>query len=369
MKITVNRAALLAALKVTVPAAETRGTMPALACVRLDVSGRKLTISATDLTVSATAAIPCTGDDGMALVGAAPLLRIVDRLAGDEVKLATTGTHLEIGAGRSKVVEPTLAAREAVKIPYLDGAVSASPVDPVALAEVIDACAPAICVDETRFHLAGIQLTFAKGGHIRGASTDGHRAHLRAVDAKTTLCASAPVIVPGRALAIFRKVLDAAEGTAEIALKGLHLWIRVGEVAVGTKLIDATFPPVEQVVPATPLAATLNKAELIGAIRRSALASSEARGLMLDLANGEVCVSAADGDRSVKDHLKASATGPGQLCHCAAPRYVLEALQAVPGDEVAIYAGEQLSPVLFVAAGAEPTFAAGSLAVVMPMRR
>ena len=119
----------------------------------------------------------------------------------------------------------------------------------------------------------------------------------------------------------------------------------------------------------TPLAATLPKAELVGAIRRSALAASDTRGLLLDLVDGEVCISAADGDRSVKDYLKATATGPGNLVHCAAPRYVLEALQAVPGDEVSIYADDQLAPVLFAAAGAEPTFAAGSLAVVMPMRR
>jgi DNA polymerase-3 subunit beta len=367
MKITVNRAALLAALKVTVPAAETRGTMPALACVRLAVDGRKLTIAATDLTVSATAEVPCVGDDGVALVGAGALLKVVDRLAGDEVRLTATGPNLEIASGRSKVVEPTLAANQAVKILQPDG--PTSPVDPAALVEVLDACAPAICADETRFHLGGVQLTFGKDGNIRGASTDGHRAHLRAVDGKTTLYASAPVIVPGRALGLMRKVLDGAEGEATLALKGSHLWVRVGTVTIGTKLIDATFPPVEQVVPATPLAATLNKAELVGAIRRSALASSDARGLLLDLAGDEVCVSAADGDRSVRDYLKATATGPGKLVHCASPRYLLEAIQAVPGDDVSIYADDQLAPVLFAAAGADATFAAGSLAVVMPMRR
>lgn len=367
MKITVNRPALLAALKSTVPAADARATLPALSCVRLTVAGRKLSIAATDLTVLAVAELMCAGDDGVVLVGAQALLKAVDRMTGEQVTLTSSAANLEIASGRSRVVEPTLKAADAPKIhqpPDELASVSAS-----SLAEVLEACAPAICHDETRFHLNGVLLEYARGS-IRGASTDGHRAHLRAISSECGLVAS-PAIVPGRAIPLLLRLLGEAEADgAEVSLAGhRHLWVRVRGVTFATKLIEAQFPPIAQVIPETPLAVTLPKAPLVAAIRRASLASDDSRALSLDLVDGELVVAAADGDRSTRDVLELTVVGRGALAHGIAPRYALEALQAVPGDDVSIYGCDPLAPILFAAPGAAPTYAAGSVAVVMPMRR
>lgn len=69
------------------------------------------------------------------------------------------------------------------------------------------------------------------------------------------------------------------------------------------------------------------------------------------------------------DVLEPTVVGGGALAHGIAPRYALEALQAVPGDDVSIYGSDPLAPILFAAPGAAPTYAAGTVAVVMPMRR
>lgn len=366
MKITVNRPALLAALKSTVPAADARATLPALSCVRLAAAGRKLSIAATDLTVSAVADLTCVGEDGAVLVGAQALLKAVDRLSGEQVTITSSAANLEIASGRSRVVEPTLPARDAPKIHQPPDALA--PVSASSLAEVLEACAPAICNDETRFHLNGVLLEYARGS-IRGASTDGHRAHLRAISSECGLVAS-PAIVPGRAIPLLLRMLGEAEADgAEVAFSGNHLWVRVRGVTAGTKLIDAQFPPIAQVIPPTPLAVTLPKALLVAAIRRASLASDDSRALSLDLVDGELVVAAADGDRSTRDVLEPTVVGGGALAHGIAPRYALEALQAVPGDDVSIYGKDPLAPILFAAPGAAPTYAAGTVAVVMPMRR
>ena len=62
-------------------------------------------------------------------------------------------------------------------------------------------------------------------------------------------------------------------------------------------------------------------------------------------------------------------TGPGKLGCCASAKYLIDAIEAVGTERIALYSGGELDPLLFAPAGADPTTAGGRLAVVMPMRR
>lgn len=365
MKITINRAALVAALKLAAQAADTKSTMPQLKCVLLRVDGKRLTVAATDLNVSVTTAVPCAGDAaGVALVGATPLLKVAERMAGDEVTLTAADANLVIASGRSKATEPTLPARDFPKV--REPQHSTSEIDAAALRTVIEACLPATCTDETRFHLNGVLLHFM-GDRVRGAATDGHRLHLRTATHATALKTSHGVIVPRRGLGLVLKLLDGA-ATVRVGIEGSHMFVVTDRATLAVKLIDAQFPPVEQVIPKSARAATLDAAALVEALRRVSLAATEARGVGLDSKGSELHVSATDGDRSASDVIDVEA-GPGTIAHGAAAHYLIEAVQSLGCEQIDVHVQGKLDPLIFAAAGAAPTFDAGNLAVVMPMRR
>ena len=176
MKLTCSRPALAAALRTCAGVADKQATMPALAMVRLTAKGSTLRCSATDLNVAVSVDVPTKGDGGDVLVPAAEFAKAVDSLPGLEVTLALEGSgHLAARAGKARQVVPlSIPARDAPKLPVADGQWQSA--ESVPLAEVLRACIPAICADDTRFRLCGINLVSAHGV-LRGDSTDGHRLH------------------------------------------------------------------------------------------------------------------------------------------------------------------------------------------------
>lgn len=365
MKTTVNRAAFVAALKLAVQAADARATMPALKCALLRVDGKRLLVAATDLNVSLATEVPCSeSGDGVALVGAAPLLKVCDRMAGDQIALAAADANMVITSGRAKATEPTLPVRDYPKL--CDPKMSTHEIDAAALRTVLEACLPAACTDESRFHLNGVLLHFM-GDRVRAAATDGHRLHLRTAACAATIKATHGVIVPCRAIGLLLHLLEDA-ATVRVGKEGSHLFVVTEGATLAVKLIDAQFPPYEQVVPKSVRAATLDAAAIVEALRRVSLAATETRGVGLDSDGSELRISAADGDRSASDVVDIEA-GPAKIAHGASSKYVIEAVQCLGADQVDVHAKGELDPLVFAAAGADPTVDGGNLAVVMPMRR
>ena len=83
-------------------------------------------------------------------------------------------------------------------------------------------------------------------------STDGHR--LSKVERPFDQHGGGPklaqgIIIPRKGLMEVRRALETAEGAVELGIHNGHLFVRVGTTALSVKLIDAQFPPYEQVIP------------------------------------------------------------------------------------------------------------------------
>ena len=79
-------------------------------------------------------------------------------------------------------------------------------------------------------------------------STDGHRLSKVERTIPNGPKLSAGVIIPKKGLLEIRKVLDAGP-SCKISIKTPHLFLVQEDIAIAVKLIDATFPPYEQVIP------------------------------------------------------------------------------------------------------------------------
>ena len=113
--------------------------------------------------------------------------------------------------------------------------------------EMIDRTLFSVCNDETRFHLNGVFFE-SDGSKVRMVSTDGHRLSKVERTIANGPKLSAGVIIPKKGLLEMKKVLETG-AACKLAIKTPHLFLVQEDIALAVKLIDAQFPPYEQVIP------------------------------------------------------------------------------------------------------------------------
>lgn len=359
MNILVNRTALSAALDSAAQAADAKSTMPVLACANLTAKGKTLTVTGTDLNVTVTTEVPCDGDAGVAIVDAKDLAVLMARLPGSEVRLSLSGNVLTVKAKSTTHKLTTISPSSWNKTQGAPGKWQAVP--GAEFAAGLRLCEPSVCRDLTRFHLNGMLLR-GDGGRLRVISTDGHRMHA----AERKMAATLPdMIVPEKATkAIARLVEDAGE--VQVAHDGWHLVVRAGQATLWAKLIAATFPPFEQVVPDHEAAATVDRVALLEATKRAQLASSEAGGIRLTFGADQILVESENREGRASSETVEAESGAGATIGVN-PKYLADALVALGGDAVSIRYGGELDPLIIHRADETANAGAGSLVVIMPM--
>ena len=355
MKFTALHPALLDALTSAAAVADARSTMPLLAHVLLRVSDRKVTIAATDLNLATVDTIAATGTKGGSLtLPAKPLRDLVAGLKGDVTIRLVEGKWAEIKAGRTTMRLAGLSAADYPNLPQAPDDFTA--VSAPEIVRVLSTCVPSICHDETRFNLATVQLV-REGKGLRAASTDGHR--LTLATAEMASPSAAEMLIPRLGVA---RLIAMAKGlaTLELAHAGPYLFARSNDHLLAVKLVDAQYPPIEQVIPKHKASLTVDRAALLDAVKRCALMASESRGLSISIGDGELSLRTSDPDRGdVREELDAECkSGPTVSVN---PKYLIDALGAMACDQVAIAYGGELEPLLV--SGGAATFV-----VVMPMR-
>ena len=290
--------------------------------------------------------------------------------------------------------------RDFPKVPVMDSAKPLASVDAATIREMIGAVDHAICQDETRFHLNGIWFQY-DGTTARMVATDGHRLAKveRALSRAGDFKSDKGMILRAKGCAAIRSLLAKDNGLCDIGENGPIFMVRTcadGVVTtIGVKVIDAQFPPYEQVIPKdNRRLVTIDRAALSGAVDRAADMCTSTRGLVLEMADGQLAIVAEHPDKGTAREALA-AEFVGTLCDGFSigvnPAYLIEALAGIShervtlafshNDKVLKNRGEthngkklldsQLSPILVRScddAGMYAPLAAPYLSVVMPMR-
>jgi DNA polymerase-3 subunit beta len=362
MSFTIARADFLRGLRLAAAIADRKSTSPIVAHVLMRVDGKRLHIGATDLAAaSLTATLPIIAGTaaGSISVKAKELCDQIAALDTEEVSVKRIDTGwVEVRAGKRIVFKtPCRDGRDfpMVRVPQ-DGATWHA-VSAPALVAGLRATAPAICDDETRFHLRGV---FVDGLHL--VATDGHRLHLHALPASI----GAPQgggIIPERGVAeIMRLLGDEADG--EIAWERDAVFVRGADAVLHVKLTDAQFPPWRQVMPPPRTTLAVDRHDLTAALSRTRRFTSETVGcgVYLGADSPTITVRAhhADAGEYCED-VELADTWPGKSVAIGfAPKYLIEALGVFASDVATIDIGDALDPIS-ITCGATTT-------VVMPMR-
>ena len=364
MEFKIAKTEFLRGLRLAQGIADRKSTMPMLANVLLRTQGKnQILVAATDLNVSLTAELKSqNAHEGGITLGAKNLYELIANAPGDDITLKRADNHwAEIRSGKVTYRIVGMPDRDFPRVPDHREATYTT-VESAVLREMIDRTLFSVCNDETRFHLNGVFFE-SDGSKARMVSTDGHRLSKVERTIANGPKLSAGVIIPKKGLLEMKKVLEAG-ASCKLAIKTPHLFLVQEDIAIAVKLIDAQFPPYEQVIPKDhKKIITVDRGRFTDSLRRAQLMSSETRGVKLAATKEGLTITSDNPDLGeVREELDAEYNGD-PIAIGFNPKYVVELLGQMASDQITIALGGELDPGLVRPLGGDEY-----LGVVMPMR-
>jgi DNA polymerase-3 subunit beta len=364
--------------------ADKKGTMPVLGNVLLEVVGPgQLRLAATDLFLAVSGVIPAEVDKGGSIaVGARDLFERVRMMPDGQLSLSVTeGSALtlkSVGTARRFTVHG-LPGGEFPQLPKPESDQSPIRIPVGTLSALIQSTQFSISTDDSRLALNSA-LIEEDEGRLRMVTTDGHRL-TKAEAGIRSAAPSQPLLVPLKGIQQLKRICDDAmaeagkgdeaqgnEPSLELLRQGPNAFFRSGSLEFSVKLVDAQFPPYEQVIPNAServvRAPRIGVADALKAV--SVAASDRTGGVKLTLARDTLRFETESPESGEGfDEVAIDYDGP-ELTIGFNARYFLDIANAIPDDEILIGLGGELDPAVIRPAAASDAFA--FLAVVMPMR-
>lgn len=374
MNISARQSELLYALKVLGTVATTKTALPILGSVYIETDGKSIRLQATDLTTTATVDVSCANPHQAIRTERAciPLkdfrnavkdcIKREGRKGVDPwVNLDWTGCDVTV-AGSMRF---TIAGCKWEDFPeYKESASGSVCLSYTNLDEALTFVSPAICLDETRFHLSSVAFI---GSDL--VTTDGLRLH-RAMNMPNV---DGSYLVPRGAI---KTLQTAMERKPDKVFAWFHPWLRNGcqvtqkggvtfqmhangcDTTIACALVDAAFPPYEQVIPSNPgMAFTMNREALESVCQAAKKSAAFGHGLGFDMESPNYIRASVAGKMAISMPAKIK----GKTAICVNPGYLLDVVSVMSQDTVTIRHGEEMGPIRIDGPN--------QLAVIMPMRR
>jgi len=374
MKATIERATLLRSLSHVQSVVERRNTIPILSNVLIDADeggGVKIMATDLDLQVVETMTAASVESGGAITVSAHLLFDIARKLPdGSQVSLETADNRMTVKAGRSRFQLPTLPRDDFPVI--VEGELPTSFELPAReLAELIDRTRFAISTEETRYYLNGIFLHVSDEARpvLKAAATDGHRLARYTLDRPEGAAGMPDVIVPRKAVAELRKLLEEAlDSNVQIDLSASKIRFALGGeggVVLTSKLIDGTFPDYSRVIPTgnDKLLRLDPKSFYEGVDRVATIATEKTRAVKMGLDKDRVTLTVTSPDNgTAAEELPAEYSADGFEIGFNAS-YLKDILGQIDSDTVELHLADAGAPTLIRKDDKSP-----ALYVLMPMR-
>ncbi|MEM9035292.1 MAG: DNA polymerase III subunit beta [Actinomycetota bacterium] len=361
MKFRCERDGLVEALSTVGRAVSGRGgALPVLAGALVELSGEELSLTGTDLDMTIAVTLAVDGQsDGRAVLPARLASDIVRALEPGAVTVEIDEDEARISSGRSEFAVRLLSVDDFPQISQPEASPVVVPAAQLSagLAQVVRATSK----DDSRPTLTGV-LFQAEGEGLRLVATDSYRLAWRDLPGTSLLAEGQQVLVPGRALSELVRLLGDVEEVALVLGEREVSFILEG-AQLTTRLIEGDFPNYRQLVPDDfPNRLEVGREALLDAVRRVRLLARESTPVRVAQQDGAVELTAITQDVG-QAHESIDADYDGEeLVVAFNPEYLLDGIEAMPGDQVVVQTRDALKPV--VLRGEDPDF----LYLLMPVR-
>lgn len=345
MKLQVTQENLNRALSSVARVANSRGTLPILANVLIKTSNNRLSLSATNLDIAITHFIGAkVSEEGSITVPARLMQDFVGSLPEGVIELDLQETKLHVSTDKYQSVVNGIVADDFPVMPAITTGKKWS-LDGAQFKKALQQVVFAASSDETRPVLTGVLLQ-TTDGVLAMAATDSYRlAEKRLGKNKEAV----QLLVPASAMQDLLRVLNDTNEQIKITYDEQQALFQVGDIELVTRLLNGKYPDYKKLIPKTFSAqATLKRADFINVTKVSSLFARESAGsVTIDLNKSAKQLSI----RSVASQLgentasaDAKITGDGSITLNS--RYLLDALQALSGDDVTFGFNGKLEPTL-----------------------
>lgn len=370
MKTLINKTDLIKALSICLNVVEKKATMPILTNILLSANSNKLSLSATDLEITAVINVAAkTVNQGSTTINAKIFNDIVRELPDGEISLElTSGQRLEINAGRSNLKINGVSADEYPALPGIGINVTNS-ISATQLLDMINKTIYSTSGDETCFNLTGVYFCSVKEGNseqLRLVATDGHRLSIITRPANGINIAKG-VIVPKKGLSEIRRFLsELQDAEVGIGLKDGFLILDTQEAKFSMRLIDGEFPDYRQVVPkGSEAKAEVMSANLSQALRRVALlVTDKMKCVRLNFNKNEIKISSSSPELGEASEIIEAGYSGSNIDIGFNAQYLMDVAASVGENQQLVFELNGALGPAKVYAAADPSY----YGIVMPMR-
>lgn len=367
MNLTISKEQIINGLQAVQNIVSTRTTLPILSNVLLRAEKDRLELTATDLDVTVSCSVEAAVKKaGATTVPVKKLFGIVRELNSGELEIEVDEKNFcSLRSGASFYKINGLSAEEFPPLTNLkEERKVVLPQEKVR--SMMKKTAFAISTDESRYVLNGIFLSL-KEHKLTMVATDGRRLALVDEEVDISEKSQGEFIVPAKAVNELNRLLQ-DKGEVEVKYNENQAAFTLKDekgfsILVATKLIEGNYPNYRQVIPAEAKErVALAREELLHALRRAEIMTSDkANSVKLAFTKNNLAITANSPEvGEAKESLAINYKGK-EMAIAFNPKYLIDALNALPNDEVFIELIDELSPGVFKINGP-------FLYVVMPMR-
>ena len=276
MRVTCLQENLQRALSTAGRAVASRTTLPVLGNFLIQTAENELIVTATNVELGITSRIPARIDEpGKATLQARVLSDFVASLSSGEIELfedsGPTTMLVRQGATQAHVRGQDADDFPAVAAEGRDGTIFR--VNSGDLHDAIDQVVFAAATDDSRPVLAGVHVESA-GEKLMLAAADGFRMSFRELTMVEALPEDISIVVPARSMQEIGRVLADSDEPTEIRItpNQAQLVVEAPGTTIVTRLIDGTFPDLQQIIPQDwNTRSVVSREILLDATRRAAI--------------------------------------------------------------------------------------------------
>lgn len=363
MKAIVLQESLINALKVCRLAVNTNSQLPILSTVLLKTQKGKMTLSTTDLYIGVRSNLVCdTEDENSIAIPIQPFYELINSLSPGKITLDLKDTTLHIISEKNKSQLQIMSAKDFPPFPEMEGEkiiLKRNDFD-----QVINYVPFATSKDETRPALTAVLFKLGKESQVVG--TDGFRLSLLKLQ---NVYSEKQIMVPAKALQeVYKVLISTSQEDIQFQLsdKLKQLFFIVGEYEIFIRLIDASYPPYEKIIPQNfTLSAEIDVQELQTLIKRACIFAKESSYVIqFSFTKNNLLVQAISstlGKQEGNMNINTLEGETGEIAFNA--QYLLDYLQRIKGKSIRFSMNDELQPAQF-----QSKIASDFIYIVMPFR-
>lgn len=335
MKISCDREQLLQAFQTAASVAPSRSPKPILQNVKLEVTGDKVTLLATDLEVGIRHNV--TGVDvqspGVVILSVARFGSILRESNDETLHIESDGQGTTVRGERSQFKLPAEDPAEFPQVTAFDAS-DYHTVPGRLLRELIRRTAFATDNESSRYALGGVKLEIADD-QITAIGTDGRRlakmtgpvgTQGKAIDAAQT------TIVPTRAMTLIERAIAPTDDEVQFAVKGNEFLVHTERATISARMLEGRFPDWRKVFPESDGGVKLDLAvgAMLTAVRQAQIATSdESRGVDFTFGQGMLVLSGKAAEVGQSRVEMPIGYDGDELTVTLDPRYVIDFLKVI----------------------------------------